>query len=78
MNIETIRVEALSLPVQARAQLAEQLLSSLDGMPNTQMETDVEPMWLQVAMRRAADLDQGLSKRVSAAEVSAQAQALLR
>ena len=74
MNIETIRVEALSLPVQARAQLAEQLLSSLDSMPNAQQEADIEPMWLQVAMRRAAELDQGQSKRVSAAEVSAQAQ----
>ena len=74
MNIETIRVKALSLPVQARAQLAEQLLSSLDSMPNAQQEADIEPMWLQVAMRRAAELDQGQSKRVSAAEVSAQAQ----
>jgi len=30
MNIEMIRREALSLPVQERAQLTEQLLSSLD------------------------------------------------
>ena len=74
MNIETIRVEALSLPVKARSQLAEQLLSSLDSMPDAQQEADIEPMWLQVAMRRAAELDQGHSKRVSAAEVSARAQ----
>ncbi len=78
MNIEAIRVEALSLPLQARAELAEQLLSSLDILPNGQNQTDIEPMWLQVAMRRAAELDQGLSKRISAAEVSAQAHALLR
>ena len=78
MNIEAIRVEALSLPLQARAELAEQLLSSLDISPNGQNQTDIEPMWLQVAMRRAVELDQGLSKRISAAEVSAQAHALLR
>ena len=68
MNIETIRTEAMSLSLQSRAELAEQLLSSLDTLPNGQNQADIEPMWLQVAMRRAADLDQGLSKRISAAE----------
>ena len=32
MNIEAIRYEALSLPLQERAHLAEQLLSSLDAL----------------------------------------------
>ncbi len=39
MNIETIRHEALLLPLQERAQLAEQLFSSLD----TLTETEVKP-----------------------------------
>lgn len=72
MDIETIRIEALSLSLQARAELAEQLLSSLDVLPNSQNQADIEPMWLQVAVRRATELDQGLSKRISAEEVSAQ------
>ncbi|MGQ0698778.1 MAG: addiction module protein [Panacagrimonas sp.] len=54
MNTETIRREALSLPVQERAELAEQLLSSLDSLS----EAEIEQLWLQEAARRAAEMDQ--------------------
>lgn len=74
MNIETIRREALSLPVQERAELAEQLLSSLDAL--SQAET--EQLWFQEAARRAAEMDQGLTKRVPADTVRREAQALLK
>ena len=74
MNAETIRREALSLPVRERAELAEQLLSSLDALS----ETEIAQLWLQEAARRAEELDQGLAKRVSADEVRRQAQALLK
>ena len=74
MNAETIRREALSLPVQERAELAEQLLSSLDALS----ETEIAQLWLQEAARRAEELDQGFAKRVSADEVRRQAQALLK
>ena len=74
MNAETIRREALSLPVQERAELAEQLLSSLDALS----ETEIAQLWLQEAARRAEELDQGLAKRVSADEVRRQAQAMLK
>ena len=74
MNAETIRREALWLTVQERAELAEQLLSSLDALS----ETEIAQLWLQEAARRAEELDQGLAKRVSADEVRRQAQALLK
>ena len=74
MNTETIRREALSLPVPARAELAEQLLSSLDFLS----EAEVAQLWLHEAARRAADLDGGAAKRFSAEEVRLQAQALLK
>ncbi len=74
MNTETIRREALSLPVQERAELAEQLLSSLDALS----EIEIEQLWLQEAARRAAEMDRGLTKRVAADEVRRQAQALLK
>ncbi|MEO7241871.1 MAG: addiction module protein [Variovorax sp.] len=74
MNTETIRREALSLPVQERAELAEQLLSSLDALS----EAEIAQLWLQEAARRAEELDQGFAKRISADEVSRQAQALLK
>ena len=74
MDIETIRHEALSLPVQERARLAEQLLSSLDSLS----ETEIEQLWFQEAARRAAELDQGLVQRIPADVVRREAQALFK
>jgi putative addiction module component (TIGR02574 family) len=74
MKAETIRREALSLSVQERAELAEQLLSSLDALS----EIEIEQLWLQEAARRAVEMDRGLTKRVAADEVRRQAQALLK
>ena len=74
MNIEMILREALSLPVQERAQLAEQLLSSLD----TLSEAEIEQLWFQEAARRAAEMDQGLAQRIPAEIVHREAQALLK
>jgi hypothetical protein len=74
MNTETIRREALSLPAQARAELAEQLLSSLDSLS----EAEIAQLWLHEAARRADYIDRGAAKRVSADEVRHQAQALLK
>ena len=74
MNIETIRQQALSLPAQERAQLAEQLLSSLD----TLSEAEIEQLWFQEAARRGAEMDQGLVQRIPADVVRREAQALLK
>ena len=74
MNIDTLRIEALSLPIQERAQLAEQLLASLDDLS----EAETEQLWLQEAARRAAEMDQGSVQRISADEVRREALALLK
>lgn len=74
MNTATIAREALSLPAQQRAELAAQLLSSLDALS----ESEIEPLWFQEAAHRAAQMDQGLSKRVAAEDVRRQAHALLK
>ncbi len=74
MNATTITDQALSLTVQQRAELAAQLLASLD----TLSESEIEPLWFQEAAHRAAEMDQGLSRRVSSEEVSRQAAALLK
>jgi putative addiction module component (TIGR02574 family) len=74
MNTAAITSQALSLPAQERAQLAAQLLSSLDALS----EAEIEPLWLQEAAYRAAEIDKGLSKRVPAEEVRQQANALLK
>ena len=74
MNTSTITREALSLPVQQRAELAAQLLSSLDELS----ESEIEPLLFQEAAHRAAEMDQGLSKRIPAEDVRRQANALLK
>ncbi|PKO60950.1 MAG: addiction module antitoxin RelB [Betaproteobacteria bacterium HGW-Betaproteobacteria-18] len=74
MNTEIITNEALSLPVQQRAELAAQLLSSLDVLS----EAEIEPLWFQVAAQRAVEMDNGLSRRIPAEEVRRQAKALLK
>lgn len=74
MDTATITTQALALPVQQRAELAAQLLSSLDALS----ESEIEPLWFQEAAHRATEMDQGLSKRIPADEVRRQANALLK
>ena len=74
MNTASITSEALALPVRQRAELAAQLLSSLDALS----ESEIEPLWFQVAAHRAAEMDQGRSKRIPADEVRSEAKALLQ
>jgi putative addiction module component (TIGR02574 family) len=74
MNIETLRNEAMLLPPQERAHLAEQLLSSLDMLS----EPEIEQLWLQEAARRAEEMDNGLVQRIPADVVYQEALALLK
>lgn len=74
MNTIDIRNVVLTLPAHERAALAAQLLSSLDDLS----EAENEPLWFEEAARRAAEIDQGKSKRIPADTVRLQAQALLR
>lgn len=74
MDPETIRREALSLPAETRAKLAEELLSSLDDLS----EAQVEQLWFKEAARRAEGIDRGETRRIPADEVRRQAQALLK
>jgi putative addiction module component (TIGR02574 family) len=74
MNTETLTRGALALPVQQRAELAAQLLSSLDAPP----ETDIQALWLDEARRRADDVDTGKVKLVSGEQLEWQVQALFK
>ena len=74
MNIDTIRYEAFALAHQERAQLAEQLLSSLDSLS----EAEIEQLWLQEAARRADEIDKGLVQLIPADVVHQEALALLK
>ena len=74
MSIQAICNEALSLTLHERAQLAEQLLASLDDLS----EAETEQLWFEEAAHRADEMDQGLVQRIPADEVRQEALALLK
>ncbi len=74
MNLQEIEREALHLPEDERAQLAQSLLLSLDAPT----EQEVFENWLVEASRRARELDDGLVQPVPAEEVRRKAKSLLR
>ncbi len=74
MKIETIRRQALALAPQDRAQLAAQLLSSLEELS----KQEIEQLWLQQAVQRADEIDRGAVQRIASDVVRQEALALLK
>ena len=74
MDPQTVEQEALSLPHEDRARLAQKLLLSLD----TLSEEESKQAWLVEADRRARELDSGNVQPISAEEVRKRARSLLR
>ena len=64
MTTKKIIQEALSLPIEERALIADSLLRSLN-MPNT----DIDAKWTQVAKRRLQELRSGKVKPIPGDEV---------
>jgi hypothetical protein len=73
MSIDEIKTEALKLNPASRARLARDLLASLD----TLSAADLEKLWLDEAVRRDDELDQGTARLQPADEVLARARARL-
>lgn len=74
MDRQNIEHEALSLPPEDRAKLAQKLLLSLDSLS----EEELEKAWFVEADRRARELDRGEVQPISADEVRRKARDLLR
>ena len=74
MNADTIEEEAMSLPPRERAKLAERLLKSLDDLP----EREVEALWLDVAERRAREIDEGQVQLVTPEDLDRRVRARLK
>ena len=67
MTIEQLAAEALSLPSEARALLAEQLVESLDvSAPNRPLDE----LWAAEAQRRLAEVRSGRAQTVSGEEAA--------
>ena len=71
MTVDELKSEALRLAPQARAELARELLHSLDDLS----EAEVDQLWLEEAARRASELDSGALRAVPADEVLARLKA---
>jgi putative addiction module component (TIGR02574 family) len=62
--LEKVRSEALNLPEAERAELAYNLVVSLDGPP----DSDGEKAWDAEIMRRLSEIDSGTAKLVDRKE----------
>jgi hypothetical protein len=71
MTIDELRREALQLDPSIRADLARELLESLDDLP----EPEVERLWLEEAERRRVDVQAGKVMPIRMDEVFAKARA---
>jgi len=71
---EKIVAEALGLPPQARAFVAEKLIESLDALPGT----DLSPAWREEIRKRCREVDQGSVDLRDAADVFAKAYGALK
>jgi hypothetical protein len=74
MNARMIEKEALGLPVEKRAKLAERLLESLDELS----VADIEKLWLREAARRDAEIDEGKARLVTSEELERRVRARLK
>jgi hypothetical protein len=71
MTTEQVENEALKLKPQARAELAEKLLRSLEDLS----DEDIERLWAEEAVRRDGELDSGEASMRDAEDVFRDARA---
>jgi hypothetical protein len=71
MTTEQVENEALKLKPQARAELAEKLLKSLEDLS----DEEIERLWAEEAVRRNAELDAGTASMRDAEDVFRDARA---
>ena len=71
MTNEQVENEALKLNPQARAELAEKLLRSLEELS----EEEIKRLWAEEALRRDAELDAGKASMRDAEDVFKDARA---
>lgn len=65
MRTEQLENEALKLSPEARAELAEKLLRSLEDLS----DEDIQRLWAEEAVRRDAELDSGTASMRDAEDV---------
>ena len=71
MTIDELKREALRLAPSGRADLARELLESLDDLS----EDEIERLWLEEAERRRLEIESGNVRTIAMDEVFAKARA---
>jgi putative addiction module component (TIGR02574 family) len=71
---EKVCIEALSLPREARAEIAHRLLVSLE---NEDFSEDVSELWREEISRRRKDFEEGRANPVSAEDALRRAQSAI-
>jgi hypothetical protein len=74
VTIKELRTAALQLSPEERAELASELLLSLDDLT----EAEVERLWIEEAQRRDAQIDAGIVKLIPGDEAIAEARSRLK
>lgn len=76
MKLEDIKLEALKLPTEDRAELAQTLDMSLEE--DDAADAEHEKLWKAEIERRCREIDEGRAELVPAEEVFRRARAALR
>ncbi len=74
MTIDELKTVALQLSPEERAELASELLLSLDDLN----EAEVERLWIEEAQRRDAQINAGIARLIPGDEVIAEARSRLK
>jgi hypothetical protein len=74
VNARTLEKEALELPADKRARLAQRLLQSLDDLS----EAEAEKLWLEEASHRAREIDSGKVRLVKPQELERRIRARIK
>ena len=75
--LKDVEVQALQLPPQQRSELIHSLIASLDG-PMQDSPEAINKAWDEEIDRRAADMDAGRTKWITADEALARINARIR
>ena len=73
-NLDQLTADAMKLPLRDRVQLAQRLISTLDG----EVEADTEALWFAEAERRLEELRSGKVQGIPSEDVFRKAREALK
>ncbi|MCB9481608.1 MAG: addiction module protein [Desulfobacteraceae bacterium] len=74
MELNVIKKEALKLPAKLRADLARQLLNSLDNLT----DSEIDDLWVEEALKRNEEIEKGEVKLNSHESIMEEVRTMLK